>query len=109
MSISELSVVKPRVEGPSKPTIAISRPSRDCELQVLYGILVQHFADLAGQAPLPMAHLDALTGQLLDLTGEVPFYAATVARARLSRVQERLSTVLSDSVSLLVHHGLHTC
>ena len=68
-------------------------------MQVLYGILVQHFAKLAGQAPLPVAHLDALAAQLLDLTAEVPFYAATVARARLSRLQERLDAALSDSVS----------
>ena len=69
-------------------------------MQVLYGILVQHFAILAGQAPLPIAHLEALTKQLLDLTAEVPFYAATVARARLSRLQERLESALSDPVSL---------
>ena len=60
---------------------------------------MQHFARLAGQAPLPIAHLDALAAQLLDLTAEVPFYAATVARARLSRLQERLDAALSDSVS----------
>ena len=72
-------------------------------VQVLYGILVQHFASLAGQAPLPTAHLEALAAQLLDLTAEVPFYAATVARARLSRLQERLASALSDAVSLLRH------
>ena len=68
-------------------------------VQVLYGILVQHFANLARQAPLPIAHLEALTKQLLDLTAEVPFYAATVARARLSRLQQRLDSALSDPVS----------
>lgn len=67
---------------------------------------MQHFANLAGQAPLPSAHLDALTVQLLDLTAQVPFYAATVARARLSRLQERLATVLSDAVSLFTHASL---
>ena len=60
---------------------------------------MQHFAELAGQAPLPVAHLDALAAQLLELTAEVPFYAATVARARLSRLQERMAAALSDSVS----------
>ncbi len=29
--------------------------------QVFYGILVQHFAMLAGQQPVPSAHLDVLT------------------------------------------------
>lgn len=66
---------------------------------MLYGILVQHFANLAGQAPLPIAHLEALTKQLLELTAEVPFYAATVARARLTRLHQRLDSALSDPVS----------
>ncbi len=67
---------------------------------MLYGILVQHFASLAGGRPLPLAHLDALTRHILDLTPEVPFYAATVARARLTRLQQRLGTALTDPVRL---------
>lgn len=51
-------------------------------MQVFYGMLVQHFAMLAGQSPPPMAHLDAMVPLLLPMTAEVPFYAATVARAR---------------------------
>jgi hypothetical protein len=50
--------------------------------QLFYGILVQHFALLAGEDPLPLGHLDALAPILLGMTGEVPFYAATVARTR---------------------------
>ncbi|KAL4451742.1 hypothetical protein ABPG75_007404 [Micractinium tetrahymenae] len=69
-------------------------------LQLLYGILVQHFASLAGggrggRAP-PMAHLDALVQPLLELTPQVPFYAATLARARLQRAQQRLAECLRD-------------
>lgn len=51
-------------------------------LQVLYGMLIQHFAMLAGEVPLPLSHLDAMVPLLLPMTSEVPFYAATVARAR---------------------------
>ncbi|WIA18434.1 hypothetical protein OEZ85_009894 [Tetradesmus obliquus] len=40
------------------------------KLQVFYGILVQHFALLAGQQPCPTAHLDTLTTVLLQLTPE---------------------------------------
>lgn len=39
--------------------------------QVFYGILVQHFAILAGERPLPTAHLDALIPPLLALTQQV--------------------------------------
>jgi nucleolar protein 14 len=62
---------------------------------VFYGILVQHFAMLAGQAPLPSGHLDVLTQVLLQLTPEVPFYAATVARTRLEHLHSRLAAALT--------------
>lgn len=65
-------------------------------MQVFYGILVQHFAMLAGQQPVPVAHLDALTSVLLQLTPDVPFYAATVARTRLEKLHERLAAALAD-------------
>lgn len=54
-------------------------------------MLVQHFVNLAGARPLPVPHLDALTPALLAMTSEVPFYAATVARARLAKLHERLA------------------
>ena len=37
-------------------------------MQLLYGVLTQHFASLAGAAPLPLGHLDALLPHLLELT-----------------------------------------
>ena len=40
-------------------------------LQVLYGILVQHFATLAGRSPLELDHLNALTQVLAPATAEV--------------------------------------
>ena len=61
-------------------------------MQVLYGILVQHFANRAGLETPPLEELDVLTAQLLDLTPSVPLYAATVALARLKRLQESLSS-----------------
>jgi nucleolar protein 14 len=69
------------------------------QLQVFYGILVQHFAMLAGEQPTPTAHLDILTQVLLQLTPEVPFYAATVARARLEKMHDRLAAALADPFS----------
>jgi hypothetical protein len=44
---------------------------RSATLQMLYGILVQHFATLAGQSPLRLDHLDALTHVLAPATAEV--------------------------------------
>jgi len=41
------------------------------EVQVLYGILVQHFATVAGRTPLELDHLDAMTQVLAPATAEV--------------------------------------
>jgi len=68
--------------------------------QCLYGILIQHFSNLSGKTPIPSAHLDAMVPLLLLTTAEVPFYAATVARARLARLNERLTSALSGTVYL---------
>eukprot|EP00877_Chromochloris_zofingiensis_P005493 jgi/Chrzof1/14945/Cz09g21210.t1 len=54
---------------------------------------------LAGERPVPKQHLDVLLGILLELTSEVPFYAATVARARITKMHERLSQALADPLS----------
>ena len=64
--------------------------------QAFYGILVQHFVRLAEESPPALRHLDALTQPLLAATAEVPFYAATVARARLDRAHHRLAAALKD-------------
>lgn len=63
-------------------------------MQAFYGILVQHFANLAGASPPPMDQLDVLTTHLLELTSEVPLYAATSALARLKRLQDWVSEAL---------------
>ncbi|GLC45018.1 hypothetical protein PLESTB_001743300 [Pleodorina starrii] len=69
------------------------------KMQELYGILVQHFALEAGKSPLPVPSLDVLTRVLLELTPEVPYYAATVARARLGRMSEQLTAALGGATS----------
>lgn len=65
-------------------------------VQAFYGILVQHFVRAAEESPPALRHLDALTQPLLAATAEVPFYAATVARARLDRAHHRLAAALKD-------------
>ncbi|GIL77894.1 hypothetical protein Vretimale_6572 [Volvox reticuliferus] len=65
------------------------------KMQEFYGILVQHFVMEASRSPLPVPSLDTLTRVLLELTPEVPYYAATVARARLGRMVEQLTAALA--------------
>ncbi|KAK9802968.1 hypothetical protein WJX73_000915 [Symbiochloris irregularis] len=66
------------------------------KLQAFYGILLQHFAWCARQQLVPMDKVDVLSIQLLEMTAEVPLYAATAARARLSRFLEQLHQGLSE-------------
>ena len=59
-------------------------------MQVLYSCLVQHFMACAGSSPPDMAAVDVLTQRLVLLTPAVPFYAASVFRAWLAQMNERL-------------------
>ena len=43
-----------------------------------------------------MEAIDVMTVHILELTAEVPYYAATVARARLTRAYKQLSTALAS-------------
>ena len=58
--------------------------------QVLYSHLVQHFVACMGASPPDVASSDALMRQLAELTPRVPFYAASVFRAWISQMNERL-------------------
>ncbi|KAK9825822.1 hypothetical protein WJX74_010755 [Apatococcus lobatus] len=78
------------------------------KIQVFFGILVQHFAMLASQHPVPTSRLDVLTAALASIVPEVPFYAATVARARLTQLHELLSTALNKPVAA-IEGPLGTC
>ena len=52
-------------------------------VQVLYGILVQHFATVAGRTPLQLDHLDAMTHVLAPATAEVQkLHSSTKVRAQ---------------------------
>ena len=64
--------------------------------QVLYGLVLQHFAKVASRQPVQMPVLDVLMTHLLAMTPDVPFYAAMSARARLARAAEKLQAALTD-------------
>ncbi|KAL6784842.1 NOP14 [Auxenochlorella protothecoides x Auxenochlorella symbiontica] len=75
---------------------ALARDNR-AGMQTFYGQLTQHFASVAAAGGQDVsAALDALLPHLLELTAEVPLYAATLARARLSMWSARLGRRLAD-------------
>jgi len=70
-------------------------PENRRKLQVFFGVLLVHFESLAQQAPLPQGHLDVMVPHLLALCREVPYYAATAARARLTLMQASVAEAQS--------------
>eukprot|EP00897_Mesotaenium_endlicherianum_P006282 jgi/Mesen1/5682/ME000288S04895 len=64
------------------------------KMQIFYGVLLQYFAALAGEAPLDMRRIDALTRPLVELSGATPLFAAHAARERITRMHKHLSARL---------------
>ena len=72
-------------------------------VQIFYGILMQHFIKLSARRPIDMSHLDALASALMTIAAEVPFFAATVARAQLQKLHEILSNAFADPLTNMDH------
>ena len=81
------------------PTNTNNKNKQTTKNQVFFGVLLAHFARLAGARPLSPRHLDALVPPLAALAARVPLYAATAARARLERMRARLLEGLSDPLA----------
>lgn len=95
LSAEDLGELLRRIRGFN--ATALSTEGRK-KTQVLYGCVVQHYVSLAGAVPLSLPHLDALLPHILDLTPQVPFYAATLARTRLQRAHQQMTQRLKDPV-----------
>ena len=61
---------------------------------------MQHFVACMGASPPDVASSDALVRQLAELTPSVPFYAASVFRAWISQMNERLVADLAAARGL---------
>ncbi|CAA2945074.1 nucleolar 14 [Olea europaea subsp. europaea] len=53
------------------------------KMQVFYGVLLQYFAVLANKKPLNIKLLNLLVKPLLEMSSEIPYFAAICARQRL--------------------------
>jgi nucleolar protein 14 len=95
LSSEDLGELLRRIRGFN--ATALSTDGRK-KTQVLYGCVVQHYVSMAGAVPLPLSHLDVLVPHIVDLTPQVPFYAATLARARLQRAHQQMAQRLKDPV-----------
>jgi nucleolar protein 14 len=77
-------------------TAELNRDSK-VKLQSFYGLVVQHFAAVAGEQPLQRRVLDALGAELADMTAAVPLFAASLARARLGAMHEQFASSLGSA------------
>ena len=82
-----------RIRKCNAPSLAEDNRKR---IQTLLGLLLQRFEVLAGQAPLPIDHLDVLSRHIVDLSAQVPFFAATAIKARVEKMSSRLRQALRD-------------
>ncbi|KAG6399001.1 hypothetical protein SASPL_140474 [Salvia splendens] len=62
--------------------IAVAAENRK-KMQVFYGILLQYFAVLASTKPLNFKLLNLLVKPLMEMSTEIPYFAAICARQRL--------------------------
>nr|GMD81684.1 nucleolar protein 14 isoform X1 [Ipomoea batatas] len=66
------------------------------KMQVFYGILLQYFAVLANKVPLNLKFLNSLVRPLMEMSAEIPYFAAICARQRLHRTRVLLCEDLKN-------------
>ncbi|KAL5579856.1 hypothetical protein UlMin_012298 [Ulmus minor] len=57
------------------------------KMQVFYGVLLQYLAVIANEKPLNIELLDLLVKPLMEMSVEIPYFAAICARQRILRTQ----------------------
>ena len=93
---ADLAVAIERIQICNAAALGASNRRR---LQVFFGIVVQHFVNLARAAPVPLAHLDALARPILEMGRKVPLFAATLARARLDKLHQKFVAARRDGAA----------
>ncbi|XP_027096915.1 uncharacterized protein [Coffea arabica] len=61
------------------------------KMQVFYGVLLQYFAVLASKKPLNFKLLNLLVKPLMEMSAEIPYFAAICARQRLLHTRAQFS------------------
>ena len=64
------------------------------KLQTFYGVLLSHYGAVADAVPLEQDKLDAMVRPVLEMTAQLPLYAATAARAHLLSAHSKLCDAL---------------
>ncbi|KAL0731371.1 hypothetical protein Bca4012_027465 [Brassica carinata] len=66
------------------------------KMQVFYGVLLQYFAVLANKKPLNIELLNMLVKPLIEMSGEIPYFAAICARQRLLKTRAQFCEAIKN-------------
>ncbi|CAH2066294.1 unnamed protein product [Thlaspi arvense] len=66
------------------------------KMQVFYGILLQYFAVLANKKPLNFELLNMLAKPLIEMSMEIPYFAAICARQRLLKTRAQFCEAIKS-------------
>ncbi|KFK41333.1 hypothetical protein AALP_AA2G116500 [Arabis alpina] len=66
------------------------------KMQIFYGILLQYFAVLTNKKPLNFELLNMLVKPLIEMSMEIPFFAAVCARERLSKTRTQFCDAIKN-------------
>ncbi|TKY45506.1 Nucleolar protein 14 [Spatholobus suberectus] len=69
------------------------------KMQVFYGVLLQYFAVLASKKPLNVELLDMLVKPLIEMSMEIPYFAAICARRRIESTRKQFIESIKKSES----------
>ncbi|KAF5745765.1 nucleolar protein 14 isoform X1 [Tripterygium wilfordii] len=83
-SNADVLVVINRIQASNAIKLAAENRKK---MQVFYGILLQYFAVLANKKPLNFELLNLLVKPLMELSAEIPYFAAICARQRILRTR----------------------
>ena len=64
--------------------------------QVFYGVLLQYFAVLANKKPLNFKLLNFLVKPLMEISVEIPYFAAICARQRILRTRMQFCEAIKN-------------
>ncbi|XP_057721840.1 uncharacterized protein LOC130935927 [Arachis stenosperma] len=82
-SISDTILVINRIRKSNPITLAVENRKK---MQVFYGVLLQYFAVMANKKPLNVGLLNMLGKPLIEMSMEIPYFAAICARRRIESI-----------------------
>ncbi|XP_014514329.1 nucleolar protein 14 [Vigna radiata var. radiata] len=95
-SNSNIILIVNRIRKSNPITLAAENRKK---MQVFYGILLQYFAVLANKKPLNVELLNLLVKPLIEMSTEIPYFAAICARRRIESTRKQFIESIKKSES----------